>query len=105
MKPMAKHSEEQMLSDINYRQTATVLAALAKQFAKTSQQYRALVLAGKALHYVYTSGSHRSFNKYLRTFSAPLTTKQKEHLKRLGIDVNHCKGSRASNSKSLIRGK
>ena len=64
-----------------------VLEKIASEFPKGSDEYTAIELAAKAMHYVRHEDVGRRFQAFLKESDAELTAEQKENLRRMGIEA------------------
>ena len=72
---------------MKFEESLKVLEKIASGFSKESQEYEAIELAAKALHYVFHEDVERKFKTFLKDFDSELTAEQKENLRRMGIEA------------------
>jgi hypothetical protein len=72
---------------MEFEKSLEVLEKIASEFPEGSDEYAAMELAAKAMHYVRHEDVGRRFQAFLKDFDAELTAEQKENLRRMGIDA------------------
>ena len=65
------------------------LEAIAKNYAPESDEYKALQLAGLAMHYVWDKQVREKFQQWIDSMDGGLSEKQKEHLRSMGINPDN----------------
>ena len=80
---------------MEFEKCLEVLEKIASEFPKGSDEYGAMELAAKSMHYVRHEDVGRRFQAFLKDFDAELTAEQKENLRRMGIEagIDHEPGS------------
>ena len=68
-----------------FENDAKILERIASQYHEASNEHAALKRAAIALWYASTS-NYEAFTNYVAKFEGDLTTKQRSHLKAMGID-------------------
>jgi len=72
---------------MEFEKSLEVLEKIASEFPKGSDEYAAMELAAKAMHYVRHEDVGRRFQAFLKDSDAELTAEQKENLRRMGIEA------------------
>jgi hypothetical protein len=66
--------------------TIAVLESVAQKYPMDSIEYKSIELAERALAFVYQKKAWDVFRSYIASANEPLTDKQREHLRSMGID-------------------
>jgi hypothetical protein len=72
--------------------TFAILESVAQKYPDDSIEYKSIELAARALAFVFESKVSEAFRSYILSSNEPLTDKQKEHLKSMGIEPDEFEG-------------
>jgi hypothetical protein len=74
------------LDKVDIEKILGVLKSVAGNYPESSEEYKSIEIAAKALIAVRSENIYRRFKVFLKEIGSELTDKQKKHLRDLGLD-------------------